>query len=72
MNSSQGAILGVVLCIVCSCVNVVLFRLRTVSYFSLQSYCTRNPSTERRAHFKRKGGRKQSIQALTCTDDIEI
>ena len=30
---------------VCSCVSVILFRLRTVSYFSLQSYFTRNPST---------------------------
>ena len=33
-------------------------RLRAVSYFSLQSYCTRNPGTWR--------GKKQTASSLTC------
>ena len=46
MSSSQGAILG-----------VVMFKLRAVSYFSLQSYFTQNPKARERRSRKRRDKR---------------
>ena len=43
MSSSQGAILG-----------VVMFKLRAVSYFSVQSYFTQNQKTQARERRSRK------------------